>query len=207
MPGWDGLHAHPGFPQSRHGTRAPARRPGTTAKVSYTHTPRKVVQGIGLLRAAMMLQAAFLRSFSCLRGVRSLGLPIGSTAAVIALTTFSAPAKALGFHWQFSNFNGQPASGAVVKGTISGLLDNPSSQAAGLIVAVDSAPNTPTEGWLHDRSFSGGTGFSVLNGEVTAGNAFFSNTSGDYLYLETALTFIQSCQIILLSYTIPPRMA
>ena len=135
----------------------------------------------GLLRAIMMLRAAFLRSFSCLRGVRSLGLPIGSTAAVIALATFSAPAKALGFSWQFSNLDGQPVSGGVVKGTISGLLDNTSSQTAGLIVAVDSAPNTPAGGWINDGPFSGETGFSVLNGEVTTVNAFFGNTSGDCL--------------------------
>jgi hypothetical protein len=110
-------------------------------------------------------------------------LPIGSTAAVIAQATFSAPAKALGFSWQFSNLDGHPVSGGVVEGAISGLLDNTSSQAAGLIVVVDSAPNTPAGGWINDGPFSGGTGFLVLNGEATAGNAFFGIISGDCLYL------------------------
>jgi len=169
----------------RAGTERGHQRAGRGRRQKWHTRTRRArwFKGRGLLRALMMLWAAFLRSFSCLRGVRSLGLPIGSTAAVIALATFSAPVKALGFHWRLNSFNGQPVSGGVVKGAISGLLDNTSSQTAGLIVAVDSAPNTPAGGWINDGPFSGETGFSVLNGEATAGNAFFGSISGDCLYL------------------------
>jgi len=174
----------------------------------HTRTRRaRWFKGRGLLRATMMLQAAFLRSFSCLRGVRSLGLPIGSTAAVIALATFSAPVKALGFHWRLNSFNGQPVSGGVVKGAISGLLDNTSSQTAGLIVAVDSAPNTPAGGWINDGPFSGETGFLFSTVRPPLAMLSLEASPATAYILEVGLSMSQGCQILLWSYTMPPRMA
>jgi hypothetical protein len=110
-------------------------------------------------------------------------------AAVIALTSFTAPAKALSFNWQFSNVDGGPdvSNGGIVKGTISGLLDNTPNQKTGLTVTVTSAPNAPLGGWLNDWTyqasspFSSDTGFSVINGMVASGEASFRNSLGDYL--------------------------
>ncbi len=130
-----------------------------------------------------MFHSANLRAFSHPRGVRSLGLPLASTAAVIALTSFTAPAKALSFNWQFSFANGSPVSAGVVTGTISGLLDNTSDQTTGLTVTVTSATNSPIGGWLNDwvADPNVSVGFSVANGQVTGDNIAFSNSVGDYL--------------------------
>ena len=132
-----------------------------------------------------MFDSANLRAFSRPRCVRGLGLPLASTAAVIALTSFTAPAKALSFNWQFPNTDASPSTGGVVTGTISGLLDNTSNQTTGLTVTVTSAPNSPSGGWLNNWVYdgSGGSGFTVFNGQVTGGNARFINSSGDNLWL------------------------
>ena len=131
-----------------------------------------------------MFHSANLRAFSRPRGVRSLGLPLASTAAVIALTSFTAPAKVLSFNWQFSNTQGAPVfNGGVVTGTVSGLLDNTSNQTTGLTVTVTSTPNTPTGGWLNDWAYNTGDGFSVSNGLITAYNVRFKNSANDDLYL------------------------
>jgi hypothetical protein len=130
-----------------------------------------------------MFHSANLRAFSHPRGVRSLGLPLASTAAVIALTSFTAPAKALSFNWQFANSFGSTTSGGFVTGTISGLLDNTSNQTTGLTISVTSAPNSPPGGWVNDWFFSpgGGSGYTVTNGQVTQDDAFFANSLGDKL--------------------------
>lgn len=130
-----------------------------------------------------MSYLALLRAHSRLRSVLPLCLPLASTAAVIALTSFTAPAKALTFNWQFNNTNGRPVGGGVVTGTISGLLDNTPNQITGLTVGVTSTPNTPPGGWLTDWTYDRGSGFSVANGVITAYNVNFVNSGGEQLFL------------------------
>ena len=136
-----------------------------------------------------MIHLQNLRALSCSRNVRRLGLPLASTAAAIALTSFSAPAKALSFNWQFNNTDGNPTSTGVVTGTISGLLDNTSGQTTGLTITVTSAPNTPSGGWSNAWTYFEGSGFTVSSGQVTASdvwykagaqNLFFGDLTGDY---------------------------
>jgi hypothetical protein len=81
-------------------------------------------------------------------------------------------------NWQFDNTIGTPGSGGVVKGTISGLLDNTPNQTSGLSITITSAPNTPPGGWLNNWSYAAGAGFSVANGLVTAYNAIYSSSNG-----------------------------
>lgn len=130
-----------------------------------------------------MFHYANLRSFSRLRGVRGLGLPLASTAAVIALTSFTAPAKALSFNWQFSNTDGSPVPDGVVTGTVSGLLDNTPNQTTGLTLSVTSTPNTRPGGWLNDWAYSNGNGFSVANGLITSYGVVYINSASDILTL------------------------
>lgn len=130
-----------------------------------------------------MLHFSALRPHSRLRSVLLLCLPLASTAAAIALTSFTAPAKALTFNWQFNNTFGSPVVGGVVTGTISGLLDNTSNQTTGLTVGVNSTPNTPPGGWLTDWAYNNGNGFSVANGVITAYNIAFVNSASQQLFL------------------------
>lgn len=130
-----------------------------------------------------MFHLASLRPHSRLRSVLPLCVPLASIAAVIALTSFTAPAKALTFNWQFNNTNGSPVSGGVVTGTISGLLDNTPNQTSGLTIGVTSTPNTPPEGWVPNWYYLDGSGFSVANGVITTYKVRFENSSFDALYL------------------------
>jgi hypothetical protein len=107
---------------------------------------------------------------------------------VIALTSFTASAKALTFNWQFNNTLGSPVAGGVVTGTISGLLDNTPNQTTGLTVGVISAPNTPPGGWAPDWAYTMGSGFSVANGVITAYSVNFTSSSSDDLYLGDNIT-------------------
>ena len=130
-----------------------------------------------------MFHSANLRAFSRSRGVRSLGLPLASTAAVIALTSFTAPAKALSFNWQFSNTDGSPVVDGVVTGTVSGLFDNTPNQTTGLTLSVTSTPNTRPGGWLNDWAYNNGNGFSVANGLITSYGVVYINSASDILSL------------------------
>ncbi len=127
--------------------------------------------------------------FSCSRNVRRLSLPLASTAAVIALTSLTAPAKALSFDWKFSVDSSTSITGGFVNGTISGLLDNTSNQTTGLTLNVTSAPNAPTGGWLNPWYYFSGEGLSVSNGQVTAGYPLFKNSVLDELRLGDAYNY------------------
>lgn len=141
------------------------------------------------------VQTLFFVLFPSSGGVHCPRSPPASTAAVIALMSFAVPTNALSFNWQFSNDNGFPVSGGIVTGPISGLLDNTSNQATALSVAVTSAPNSPAGGWSNDWicPTTGGTGFSIVSGVVTSGEAHFRNSSHDNLYFGSGATCRQGC--------------
>ena len=113
-----------------------------------------------------------------------------ATGACALATALPANAS-LTFDFSYELTAGSPdASTGTVTGTISGLADNTTNQTTGLTISNLSAPNTPSGGWPANWSYGGGTGISVVNGEVATYDILFEKTD-EALNTQYILAFVQ----------------